>query len=148
MDFKITKNYIPMNKKLDSLLHILTSTLDAATGTYPVGSVEVFELVEIARLYTDIELPEDVVEAYDVLAENNFDLFILDCEAATDIARYKNIVTKQIEKLEKYQTSAYGILDSIKNDYNNLDLDVEKIKNELKDMDNLDTVKEVVEKLG
>lgn len=148
MEFNITNTYIPMNDKLNSIQHVLISTLDAATGTYPVGAVMVFELVEIARLYTDIDLPEDVVEAYDYLAENNFDIKIGSVEARVDIERYRSILKKQIEKLETYQTSAYGILDAIKNDYDNLNFDVEEIQKKLNSGEGLETVKAVVEKLG
>lgn len=147
MDFNITKTYIPINDKMESIQHILLSTLDPNTGTYPVGSVTAFELVEIARLYTDINLPEEITEAYDYLAENRFD-FAQYGEATLDIGRYRRILALQIEKLEKYQTSAYGILDAIKHDYNNLNFDVEKLKNDLANAEGLETVKAVVEKLG
>lgn len=65
MDFNITRKYVSINEKMESIMHILSSSLDPVTGTYKVGALEVFETVTIARLYTDIELPEEIVEAYD-----------------------------------------------------------------------------------
>lgn len=148
MNYTIKTTYVPINTKMDSMMHILSSCLDNTTGTYPVGKVTVFELVEIARLYTNIELPEDVVEAYDMLAAENFDLTLKTCDAVVDINRFRTMLAKQIEKLESYQTSAYGILDSIKNDYGNFETEVKSVLDQLSNAENFETVKAVVEKLG
>lgn len=147
MDFNITKTYIPMNEKMDSIQRVLSASLDVTTGTYKVGAVEVFSTVEIAKLYTDIKLPEDAVEAYDYLAENGFDYCGKD-EAEIDIKRYRRFLREQIEKLEKYQTSAYGILDAIKNDYDNLNFDIDSLGTKLSNSEGIETVKEIVTKLG
>lgn len=150
MEFNIIRTYVPMNEKMESIMHILTSSLDVTTGTYKVGTIMVFQAVELARLYTDIELPEDVVEAFDMLAAEGIDFYLTSGEhdATQDIVRYNFLLDKQIEKLERYQTSIYGILDAIKNDYNNLDLNAEAIREKLANAEGIETVKSIVEKLG
>lgn len=147
MDFNITRTYVPINDKMESIMRVLSASLDSTTGTYKVGTIMVFQTIELARLYTDLQLPEDVVEAYDMLAAEGIDFKLINGQHE-DITRYNFLLDRQIEKLEKYQTSIYGILDSIKNDYNNLDFDVAKLKEELANADGLETVKAIVEKLG
>lgn len=150
MEFNITRTYVPMNEKMDSIMRVLSASLDQVTGTYKVGTVMVFQAIELAKLYTDIQLPEDPVEAFDMLAKEGIDFHLTsgEHEASQDIVRYNFLLDKQIEKLERYQNSIYGILDSIKNDYNNLDFDAEAIKKKLAKAEGLETVKTIVEKLG
>ena len=53
-----------------------------------------------------------------------------------------------IKAIYEYDHSAYGILDNIKNNYNNLDLDASEIQKKLADPENMDLLKSVLAKLG
>jgi hypothetical protein len=48
----------------------------------------------------------------------------------------------------KYRSSALGILDTVSQDYSNLDLDAIKIQQELNDPNNMSLLRAVVDKLG
>lgn len=58
------------------------------------------------------------------------------------------LVNTQIEKIYNYRNSAYGILDAMKNDYDNLNLDATEIQKKLGDEKNLAVLKETLTKLG
>ena len=58
------------------------------------------------------------------------------------------LVNVQIEKIYNYRNSAYGILDAMKNDYDNLNLDATEIQKKLGDEKNLAVLKETLTKLG
>ena len=58
------------------------------------------------------------------------------------------LVNEQIEKIYNYRNSAYGILDAMKNDYDNLNLDATEIQKKLGDEKNLAVLKETLTKLG
>ena len=58
------------------------------------------------------------------------------------------LVNMQIEKIYNYRNSAYGILDAMKNDYDNLNLDATEIQKKLGDEKNLAVLKETLTKLG
>ena len=55
---------------------------------------------------------------------------------------------KNIKNIYKYSNSAYGILDSILNDYDNLNLNANEIYQKLADSENVEFLKEVMAKLG
>lgn len=59
-----------------------------------------------------------------------------------------SLVNMQIEKIYNYRNSAYGILDAMKNDYDNLNLDATEIQKKLGDEKNLAVLKETLTKLG
>ena len=58
------------------------------------------------------------------------------------------LVNMHIEKIYNYRNSAYGILDAMKNDYDNLNLDATEIQKKLGDEKNLAVLKETLTKLG
>ena len=59
-----------------------------------------------------------------------------------------NGVVDAIQAIYQYEHSVYGILNNIKEDYNNLDLDASKIQKELADPENMGLLKAVLAKLG
>ena len=64
---------------------------------------------------------------------------------------YKQIqswVHETINSIYSYKNSVLGILDTVSNDYNELDLDATQIFEKLSDKDNLDLVRDVLTKLG
>jgi hypothetical protein len=64
---------------------------------------------------------------------------------------YSNIcsgVWNTIEAIYKYQNSVLGVLDTIKEDYSNLQFDAEEIKTKIGDPNNLELLKNVLTKLG
>ena len=59
-----------------------------------------------------------------------------------------NTMMESIEQIYKYQNSAYGILDAMNTDYNNLDLDIQKLIGDLKDKKDIELLNDVMTKLG
>ena len=57
-------------------------------------------------------------------------------------------VREVIDEVYKYKTSALGILQAVTEDYSNLDLDAEKLKDKIADKENLQLLNNVMEKLG
>ena len=65
----------------------------------------------------------------------------------TEINWFDRHVYLSIDKIYEYRNSIYGILDAVKNDYSDLDLDVEKLSKELSSNENIDFLKAVVDKM-
>ena len=59
-----------------------------------------------------------------------------------------NGIEQTIKSIYEYQNSVLGVLDTIGEDYSNLNYDVEKIQKEIADPDNMKFLKEVLTKLG
>jgi len=48
----------------------------------------------------------------------------------------------------KYNNSVYGVLDNVRTNYSDMELDIDKLKEQLANADNLDIVSQVVTKLS
>ena len=57
-------------------------------------------------------------------------------------------INDSIEAVYKYQNSVLGILDSVAQDYSNLEFDASKIQQELADPQNLELLKGIMSRLG
>ena len=57
-------------------------------------------------------------------------------------------INESIEAVYKYQNSVLGVLDSVAQDYSNLEFDASKIQQELADPQNLELLKGIMSRLG
>jgi hypothetical protein len=60
----------------------------------------------------------------------------------------KNNVYDTIKNIYDYRNSVLGILDAVKNDYSNLNLDASDIQAKLADPENMELLRDVLNKLG
>jgi hypothetical protein len=145
------KQYLPIDQKLEGLTNILNSCADDM-GYYNPAKVNVFITLETVFRYTNIKFTdkqkEDPKKLYDQLIGSGLYEKIL--EAMSDSERYwfEIYVQDSMNQIYKYRDSIYGILDAMKTDYSDLNLDVEGLRNKLADAEGLSTVKEVLDKLG
>ena len=152
-DIITVKGYVPIQDKLSAIESILALSLNPDTGFYVPGHVFIFRRIFIIKLYTDIiisdEEMDNAMETFDSLVNEPWYKQVLEIlNANEDVFTFDVLLDENIEKLEKYQTSAYGILDSLKKDYNNLDFDINSLQEKLKNKEGLELVDEVVKKLG
>ena len=97
--------------------------------------------------FTDKQL-EDPAKLYDLLEQNDIVNKIM---AAIPTNEYEFIITgidNTIKAFFDYQNSIYGILDTVTQDYSNLDLDASKIQQTIADPNNLELLKTILTKLG
>ena len=90
----------------------------------------------------------DETKLYDMLISSG-----LACEVINVIpeAEYHEIicgVEDSVNAIYTYRNSVMGILDTITNDYDGMNLDATNIYNKLADPDNMDLIKQVLTKLG
>ena len=145
------KQYLPVNDKLELISNVINLAHDENNFSNPV-KVSVFTTLEIMYAYTNINFTdkqkEDPTKLYDMLISSGFACEVL---RAIPEAEYHEIVSgieDSIEAIYTYQNSVMGILDSITNDYEGMNLDATNIYNKLADPDNMDLIKQVLTKLG
>jgi len=147
------KGYVPIEEKLNAISTILSLSLNSDTGFYLPGHLDVYKEIFILKLYTDIEFTDEDIDnpmpIYDKIMVAPFHEQIMEIlRENEDIRIFIWLLDENVRKLENYQTSAYGILDSLKKDYKNLDFDIEALQKKIKDKEGLELVDEVVKKLG
>lgn len=143
--------YLPINDKLALIAAVLNGSADDNNFANPI-KIEVIGTIEIIKAYTNLSFTEkqlnDIPKTFDLLEENKIiDKIIM----AIPNEEYDFIIrgiNEVIEAYYKYQNSIYGILETVSQDYSNLDFDATKIQKELADPENLELLKAVVTKLG
>ena len=145
------KQYLPVNDKLNLIARVISGAHDQNNFPNPI-KIEVIGAIEIILAYTNITFTdkqkEDIAKLYDILDSNGI---INQVVAAIPEDEYNFLIhgiDDTIDAVYTYQNSILGILDTVSQDYSNLNLDATEIQKKLADKDNLALVREVLTKLG
>ena len=146
------KEYLPVEEKLKIVERIVNQSLDDNNFANP-ARVQINTILEVIFAYTNINFTEkqkeDKAGLYDLLVSSGLADAIFKILNDTNEAKFINTSTKEIiDEVYKYKNSALGILQTITADYSNLELDAEKLKEQIADKDNLKLLNNVIEKLG
>ena len=145
------KDYLSVEDRLDLIAKVLNQSVDD-NGFYNVARVHVFTILETIIAYTNISFTEkqleDPANLYDLLVSSGLSGAIVEAMNPYQYKQNLDWIYKTISLIYEYKNSVYAILDSLKSDYDNLELDANEIYEKLKDKDNLSLLKDVVEKLG
>lgn len=145
------KQYLPIQEKLDLISSVLNQCQDE-NNFINEAKIVLFMDLEMVYRYTNINFTEkqkeDPAKLYDLLAGSGFfdDVFTVIPQS-----EYRSIATwlgKTAEHIYAYRNSIYGILDAMSNDYSNLELDAEALKEKIADPNSLTLLKDVLTKLG
>lgn len=145
------KQYLPINDKLMLISNVINQAADENNFANPI-KLDVFAALEIVFAYTNITFTdkqkEDLIKLYDILESNNVFNTVI---SAIPEAEYKSIVEgidACAQAIYTYRNSALGIMESITQNYDALNLDVEKLQESIGDEKNLAFLKEVLTKMG
>ncbi len=143
------KQYLPLSKKLEVLTNIINASTDD-NGFYNSAKIDFNQTLEIIFAYTNIKFTdkqkEDLMKLYDSFYSSGLAEKIFELIPQSELHWFDKHVRISIDKIYEYRNSIYGILDALKTDYNDLDLDIEKLKTELAE-GNIDFLKEVIDKM-
>lgn len=145
------KQYLPVNDKLEMIGRIINMSADDMKF-YNMGKVEIFTALELIFTYTNIgfteKQKEDVCKLYDLLVSSGLYVAIVAEIPKVERDWIEEVTMDTIASIYNYQNSAMGILDSISQDYSNLDLDASNIQQKLADPENLELLKGIMTRLG
>lgn len=145
------KQYLPVNEKLDLIARVINGAHDQNNFPNPI-KIEVIGTLEMIMAYTNISFTEkqkeDIPKLYDLLEENGV---IKDIISQIPEDEYNFIIdgiNKTVDAVYAYNNSVLGILESVSQDYSNLDFDIEKIQQAISNPENLELLKDVLTKFG
>ena len=146
------KQYLPINDKLALISRVINLSHDSSNNFANPVQVEVIGTIEIIMAYTNLSFTEkqkeDYAKLYDLLEENGITKDLISAIPEDEYAFLIDGINESIEAVYKYQNSVLGILDSVAQDYSNLEFDASKIQQELADPQNLELLKGIMSRLG
>jgi hypothetical protein len=145
------KQYLPIENKLKIVENVLNYSAEDKRF-YNVGKIEVFLTLEVFYNYTNITFTdkqkENQPKLYDNLNTSGLMNAVIAAIPEQEFLFLYNLVKKTIKSVYNYSNSAVGILDTISQDYSNLDFDATEIQQKLADPENMEFLKSVLTKLG
>lgn len=145
------KQYLPVEEKLELITNVLELSHDQNNFSNPI-KVQVYTALEMIDKYTNINFTEKQKEnptkLYDLLNGNGLLEKIIEVIPQAEYDEVIAGVYNTIDAVYNYQNSILGILDTISQDYSNLNLDATEIQKKLADPNNLALLKDIMTKLG
>lgn len=145
------KQYLPIADKLTLIGDVINWASDEYNFANPV-KLDMFLSLGIVFTYTNLSFTEkqkeDIAKLYDLLEENGIIDEVIKLIPEEEYRTLWDGVVELADNIYAYQTSVLGILDTVSRDYKNLDLDAQKIQQELADPDNMALLKSVLSNLG
>ena len=145
------KQYLPVEEKLNLIATVLEMSHDQNNFSNPI-KVDVYTALEIIDKYTNINFTEKQKEnptkLYDLLIGSGIFSAIIEAIPKDEYCVLLNGIERTITSVYKYQNSVLGILDTISQDYSNLNFDLDMIKNKLTSPDQMTTLKQLAQVSG
>lgn len=146
------RQYLPIQEKLELISRVIVQAHEPESNYNNPIKTDALIALEVIFAYTDLvftdKQKEDLPKLYDLLHCNGIDSVIIDAIGTNEYDEVKYGVYRSIDAIYAYQNSVLGILDNVKNNQEALDFDIVELQQKLANSENLDTVKEVLSKLG
>ena len=145
------KQYLPVEEKLNIITHVLEAAHDINNFSNPI-KVQVYTAIEIVEKYTNLNFTEkqkeNIPKLYDILSGNNIIKKIIEAIPQNEYDDLIDGIYNTLDAFYNYNNSVLGILDNIKQDYSNLNLDASSIQEKIADPENLALLKNIMDRLG
>ena len=145
------KQYLSLSKKTEVLTNIINTSTDEGTGFYNSAKIDFNIMLQLIFAYTNIKFTdkqkEDPMKLYDAFYSSGLGFKILELIPETEKEWFNHHTYVSIDKIYEYRNSVYGILDALVNDYKELNLDVDKIRQTLANDENMGVLKDIMERM-
>lgn len=145
------KDYLPVNDKLELIGNVINYAVDD-NGYYNEGKIQIFFVLEVMSAYTNLTFTEkqkeDPCKLYDLIVGNELWEKVWDVIPAGEKEYLDTCLRKTVASIYEYKNSVMGVLETISQDYDNLNLEATGIQKALADPDNMALLKNVLTKLG
>ena len=144
--------YLPLEKKLTIMQNIIKQAGNNEEGFYNIVKLTVFYTIEMLRAYTNISFTEKQLEdpqkLYDIIVLNKIWDTVKQSIPEDEVNYIWENTCALAREITDYNHSALGILKLAKEDYSDLELDVNDLTNTLTQSENnLNLVKGLLTKV-
>lgn len=145
------KQYLPIETKMELISNVLNNTVDE-NRFYNPGLLDMNLTLQIVMYYTNINFTdkqkENSPKLYDIIMSNKLYSKIEEHIPEEELDFIFTTTEDVITSLYQYNNSIYGVLDALNNDYDNLNFDAEEIMKKLSNGENVEFLRDVMDKLG
>ena len=147
------KEYLPIEDKIGVIERIVNQSLDDNNFANP-ARIMINTVLEVIFAYTTNinftdKQKEDRLGLYDLLVSSGLWKAIENKLAEIgELSIIQITVREVVDEIYKYKNSALGILQAVSEDYSNLDLDATKIQEKIGNKENVEFLKNVMDKMG
>lgn len=145
------KKYLPMEEKLQLITRVLQQSIDD-NNFYNPCRIDLYRTIEIVLTYTNISITdkqkEDLFKLYDLFIGSGFASQVMSHIEAVELDYIFTSIDKSVKSVYDYTNSVMGVLDRVKTDYSELNLDAEEIRKQLTDPEATGLLKDILDKLG
>lgn len=146
------KQYLPINQKLEVISNVINLAHDGQNNYSNPVRVDVYTALEVLDAYTNINFTdkqrEDPTKIYDMFQGNGLLSQIIKSIPEEEYMSLINGIYRSIDAIYTYHNSVLGILDAVSTDYENIDLDINKIREAVSDPNSIGLLRNVLDKLG
>ena len=147
------REYLPIEDKIGVIERIVNQSLDDNNFANPVR-IMINTVLEVIFAYTTNinftdKQKEDRLVLYDLLVSSGLWKAIENKLAEVgELNIIQNTVREVIDEIYKYKNSTLGILQAVSEDYSNLELNINKLQEEISNPENAKLLKNVIDKMG
>ena len=146
------KEYLPIEDKIGVIERIVNQSLDDNNFANP-ARIMINTVLEVIFAYTNINFTdkqkEDRLGLYDLLVSSGLWKAIENKLAEIgELSIIQITVREVIDEVYKYKNSTLGVLQAVAEDYSNLDLDAEKLREKIGNKENVEFLAKVMDKMG
>ena len=145
------KQYISIQDKLNMISEVLNLAADD-NKFYNPGKLDMFFALKTIDYYTNLSITdkqkENFIKLYDNFISSGFYTKVFKTIPEDEIGYVYTIMKETADEIYKYQNSAYGILDALNSDYDNLNFDIQKIMGDIQNREGVEFLNDVMTKLG
>lgn len=145
------KQYLPVEEKLKLINKIINETADDKMYFNP-ARLEVFQTINIFLAYSNVSVTEtqmkDIGKFYDMIVSSGLWLEIRNYIDDDEWKFIYDNVWLTINKIETHDTSVYGILENINNQYGDVQEGVQQLLTDISESKDIELVADIMNKLG
>lgn len=146
------KQYLPVQEKLQLIGDVVMQAHEQDANYSNPVKAEVYRDLEVVFAYSNISFTdkqkEDLSKLYDTLVSTGLIKTVIENIPEEEYSKICCGVWNTVESIYKYQNSVLGILDTIKTDYNDLNLDITQLVEQFKNSDEAETIKKLLNNLN
>lgn len=145
------KQYLPIDDKLQFVVNVISNAADGNRFYNPI-KIEAFSTLEILFMYTNLSFTDtqkkDLSKLFDIVVSNGLANEVMAAIPKNELDGLFELVYTSADGIYAQMNSAYGIIDSIRQEYQAAGEDATEIQKRLSDPENLKLLRDVMTKLG